>query len=64
MWETIKKNPLLFLISILVICFFIYAILSASGSKEVENWFNSPLSKLTKGDIIIFILCFGLWTRK
>lgn len=63
MTKLLKENPIIvayIVVAIIIIIVFI----AQSENKEISQWFDAPLSSLTKGDIIIFILCFGLWTRK
>jgi len=48
------------LVAISVIIFLIYG---ATEYTPFEIWFHAPLSALTKGDIIIFIIAFGFWMK-
>lgn len=56
-----KKNPIVFLYTVIAIGIFISLIMWISGDQSVKEWWATPLTKSTKGDIIIFIIAFGFW---
>lgn len=61
MIDYFKRNPIVFLYTALAIGCLIALIMWITGDQGVKEWMKSPLTKATNGDIIIFIIAFGIW---
>ena len=61
MFNFFGRNPIVLLYTLLAIGIFIALIMWISGNHDIKIWLNQPATQSSKGDILIYIIFFGLW---